>query len=471
MDAARVSVCLAIFKLMCNRSLNNEVIVLSIYMRDCAYQLSEVLTDIFNTSLLLASVPTCLKTATIVPVPKCSTVTGLNDYRPIALTPVVMKCFERLVMAHIKDSIDVTVDPHQYAYKKNRSTDDAISSVVHTALTHLESRNSYVRLLFLDFSSAFNTIIPQILVQKLSSLGLSPTLGNWVLDFLTNRPQTVRIHNTISSSITLSTGSPQGCVLSPLLFTLLTYDCSARHPSCHIVKFADDTAVVGRIINNDESEYREEVEHLVQWCRGNNLCINVKKTKEMVVDFRRDRRPLSPLYIGGVAVEVVSSFRYLGVYIAEDLTWSANTTRLVRKAHQRLYFLRKLRRAGLGSSVLRIFYHCAVESVLCTCITVWHGSCTAAEKRALQRVVRAAQRTVGSRLPTITDLYTARCRGRALRIMKDSTHPAHGYCSRCVRLLQSESQFDCFSLLCCCAVCDCSSAFFIESLPYFHSVV
>ncbi len=161
----------------------------------------------------------------------------------------------------------------------------------------------------------------------------------------------------------------------------------------------------------------------MQWCRGNNLCINVKKTKEMVVDFRRDRRPLPPLYIGGVAVEVVSSFRYLGVYITEDLTWSANTTRLVRKAHQRLYFLRKLRRAGLGSSVLRSFYHCAVESVLCTCITVRHGSWMV---RALQRVVRAAQRTVGSRLPTITDLYTARCRGRALHIMKDSTHPAHG---------------------------------------------
>jgi len=118
-------------------------------------------------------------------------------------------------MAHIKDSIDITVDSHQYAYKKNHSTDDAISSVVHTALTHLESRNSYVRLLFLDFSSAFNTIIPQTLVQKLSSLGLSPTLGNWVLDFLINIPQTVRIHITISSSITLSTGSPQGCVLSP----------------------------------------------------------------------------------------------------------------------------------------------------------------------------------------------------------------------------------------------------------------
>ncbi|KAI3374499.1 hypothetical protein L3Q82_006318 [Scortum barcoo] len=130
-------------------------------LKGCAYQLTEVLTDIFNTSLQQAAVPTCLKTATIIPIPKTSTVTGLNDYRPVALTPIVMKCFERLVMAHIKDCVDVTVDPHQYAYRKNRSTEDAISSVVHTALTHLENKDSYVRLLFVDFTSAFNTIIPQ----------------------------------------------------------------------------------------------------------------------------------------------------------------------------------------------------------------------------------------------------------------------------------------------------------------------
>ncbi|KAI3368442.1 hypothetical protein L3Q82_025454 [Scortum barcoo] len=117
-----------------------------------------------------AAVPTCLKTATIIPIPKTSTVTGLNDYRPVALTPIVMKCFERLVMAHIKDCVDATVDPHQYAYRKNRSTEDAISSVVHTALTHLENKDSYVRLLFVDFTSAFNTIIPQTLVQKLTTL-------------------------------------------------------------------------------------------------------------------------------------------------------------------------------------------------------------------------------------------------------------------------------------------------------------
>ncbi|KAI4879135.1 hypothetical protein NFI96_007722 [Prochilodus magdalenae] len=357
-------------------------------LRECADQISEVLADIFNVSLTQAAVPTCLKTTTIIPVPKSSTVTGLNDYRPIALTPIVTKCFERLVMTHIKATIDVTVDPHQYAYRRNRSTDDAISSVVHTALTHLEQKDSYVRMLFVDFTSAFNTMIPQTLTGKLFSLGLRSSLCNWVLDFLTNRPQSVRIHNLSSSTTILSTGSPQGCVLSPLLFTLLTYDCSPIHPGCHIVKFADDTAVVGCITNSDESGYRQEVEHLEGWCRKNNLCINVKKTKEMIVDFRRGRHAHLPLHVGGSAVEVVSSYRYLGVH----LTCSNNTSSLVRKAHQRLYFLRRLRRAGLGSPVLTSFYRCVVESVLCSSINVWHGSCSAADRKALQRVVKAAQR-------------------------------------------------------------------------------
>ena len=235
----------------------------------------------------------------------------------------------------------------------------------------------------------------------------------------------MRVHDVSSSPITLSTGSPQGCVLSPLLFTLLTHDCSARHPSCLIVKYADDTAVVGCITNNDESNYRQEVVQLERWCRDNNLCINAKKTKEMIVDFRKGRHLPPPLHIEGTAVEVVSSFRYLGVHIANDLSWSTNTACLIKKAHQRLYFLRRLRHAGLGSSVLSSFYRCVVESVLSSCINVWHGSCSAAEKKALQRVVKAAQRTVGRNLPSTTDVYKARCRKRASCIMEDPTHPSH----------------------------------------------
>ncbi len=142
-------------------------------------------------------------------------------------------------------------------------------------------------MLFIDFTSAFNTIIPQQLINKFNLLGLNNSLCNWILDFLTGRPQSVRVGHNTSSTTTLSTGAPQGCVLSPLFFTLLTHDCTNKFSSNHIIKFADDTSVVGLISNNDETHYREEVAQLAEWCGANNLSLNVGKTKEVVMDFRR----------------------------------------------------------------------------------------------------------------------------------------------------------------------------------------
>jgi hypothetical protein len=104
---------------------------------------------------------------TIVPVPKEAKITCLNDYRPRALTSVAMKCFERLVMAHINSILPDTLDPLQFAYLPNRSTDDAISIVLHTVLSHLDKRNTYMRMLFIDYSSALNTIVPSKLLTKL----------------------------------------------------------------------------------------------------------------------------------------------------------------------------------------------------------------------------------------------------------------------------------------------------------------
>ncbi|KAK3524860.1 hypothetical protein QTP86_010093 [Hemibagrus guttatus] len=111
-------------------------------LRECAEQLADVFTDIFNISLSSAVVPTCLKTTTIVPVPKKSTVSCLNDYRPIALTPIVMKCFERLVMRHSKTQIPPSLDPLQFAYHPNCYTDDAITTTLHLSLTHLDNKDT-----------------------------------------------------------------------------------------------------------------------------------------------------------------------------------------------------------------------------------------------------------------------------------------------------------------------------------------
>jgi hypothetical protein len=97
----------------------------------------------FNLSLSESVIPTCFKQTSMVPVPKNTKGTCLNDYRPMVLTSVAMKCFERLVMAHIKTIIPETLDQLQFVYHPNISTDDAISIALHTALSHLDNRNTY----------------------------------------------------------------------------------------------------------------------------------------------------------------------------------------------------------------------------------------------------------------------------------------------------------------------------------------
>jgi hypothetical protein len=96
-------------------------------------------------------------------------------------------------------------------------------------------------MLFIDYSSALNTMVPSMLIIKLEALGLNHALCNWVLDFLTGLPQVVKVGNITSTLLILNTGAPQGCVLSPLMYSLFTHDCLAKHASNSIIKFADDS--------------------------------------------------------------------------------------------------------------------------------------------------------------------------------------------------------------------------------------
>ncbi|KAK1796912.1 hypothetical protein P4O66_000991 [Electrophorus voltai] len=408
-------------------------------LKACADQLAPVFTNIFNLSLTLGIIPSSFKSSTIVPLPKKPRPSGLNDYRPVALTSVVMKCFEKLVRDFITSSLPASMDPLQFAYCHNRSTDDAIAHLLHTTLTHLDKgRGNYVKMLFVDYSSAFNTIIPSLLTTKLGDLGLHTSLCDWISNFLTDRPQSERVGNCASSTLTLSTGAPQGCVLSPLLYSLHTYDCTATSSSTIIVKFADDTVVMGLISDNNERAYLEEIKHLENWCQENNLLLNVSKTKDLIVDYsKKQERHYQPVRISGTMVERVDSFRYLGVHISQDLSWSRHTKSLAKKARQRLYHLKRLRGFRLPSKLLRNFYTCTIESILTGNITVWFGNSTKQDRQALQRVVRSAERITHTELPDLQSIYYKWCQTKARRIVKDPTHPNN----RLFSLLRSGKRF------------------------------
>ncbi|KAL0150808.1 hypothetical protein M9458_053890 [Cirrhinus mrigala] len=307
---------------------------------------------------------------------------------------------------NIKTSLPNTLNLLQFAYRPNRSTDDAISSTLHLALTHLKNKDSYVRMLFTDFSSAFNTIIPQQLINKLNLLGLNTSLCNWILDFLTGRPQ------LCAQPASLHTADPR-------------LHCQVQLQPHHNHKFADDMIAVGLISNNNETHYRDEMAQLAEWCGTNNLSLTVSKTKEIVMDFRRNSVDHPPLTSHSSTVERVSSTKFLGVYITEDLIWTTNTMSLSKRAQQHLHFFCRLKRASLPSPILTTFYRGTIESVLTSCITVWYGNCSAADRKTLQWTMNTAANIISAPLPSILDIFLARCSSKATVIVKDSTYPFH----------------------------------------------
>ena len=139
----------------------------------------------------------------------------------------------------------------------------------------------------MDFSSAFNSIIPQTLCSKLSQLTVPSVFYKWIYSFLTDRSQQVRLGQFTSDTRAISTGASQGCVLSLLLFSVYTNDCTSTDPFVKLLKFADVTSVIGLIRDRDESAYRQQVDQLLLWCSQNTLEVNTLKSVEMFVDFRR----------------------------------------------------------------------------------------------------------------------------------------------------------------------------------------
>ncbi len=98
----------------------------------------------------------------------------------------------------------------------------------------------------------------------------------------------------------------------------------------------------------------------------------------------------------------------------------------MKKAQQqRLFFLRKLKKAKVPSQLLVNFYRSIIESIFCHCITVWYTSCTIQNRRDLARIVKSAQRIVGTKLPDLDNIYASRLYRKASNIIKDSTHPSH----------------------------------------------
>jgi len=392
-------------------------------LKSFAEELSPAWHKLFQLSIDTCTIPQLWKKTIIIPVPKKACPQENNDYRPVALTSNVFKSLEKLMIDELRIDVGKNVDKYQFAYTKKRSTSDALATITHLTVKHLESPAAYARLLFVDFSSAFNSIQPDILLRKLVQLKVNPFLIRWYHSFLSDRPQQVKFNSSLSDIALCSIGAPQGCVSSPFLFTLYTNDCISHEPNQYIVKFSDDTVLLS-LLNKESSLYVHQVavDRFVGWCDSHQLHINTQKTVEMLVD-PKSVGDQSPVAIHGHDIRQVTSFKYLGMYIDNDLSWRTQITNVCARIHQRLYFLRRLRVFGVGKSIMLIFYRATIESVLRYGITSWFGNLSVKSKTQLFNLVKTAGKIMGTAPPlNPQELFDQATTRQAKNIISDTNH-------------------------------------------------
>jgi len=211
---------------------------------------------------------------------------------------------------------------------------------------------------------------PHILIERLAAeFELPHQILLLLLNFLTDRTQRVSVNGHLSQAIISNTGSPQGCVLSPL-FIMYTDSCRSSQPGSYLAKFSDDTALLS-LFQGPHCNHGLALTSFVKWCDFNFLDLNVEKTKQLVIDFRKVKGEPEPSVIHGKEVQLVDTYKYLGTVYDNQLKCHANTEVIVKKGQQRVHLLRMLNSFSVSKVILRTFYQSFIESLLTFSFTCW----------------------------------------------------------------------------------------------------
>lgn len=189
-----------------------------------------------------------------------------------------------------------------------------------------------------------------------------------------------------------------------------------------MLKFADDTVLVS-LLQDEDNEHGPVIVDFVEWCNSHSLQLNVNKTKDMVLDFRKTAQTSLPTVINGTVVEMVDSYKYLGTIIDNRLNFEQNTSQICKKGAQRLYFLRRLNFFNVDKTLMVLFYRSFIESVLSFCLVSFYENLSVQNKTRLNRAVVEASRVIGQKQMSLTDIYTKQVLNKARSILSLPDHP------------------------------------------------
>lgn len=293
--------------------------------------ISQAISDLFNDSCREGSFPDNLKSARITPIHKNGDRKSVNNYRPISTLPLLSKIFEKLMYSRLYSflSKNQILAEHQFGFRLNRNTSDAVLQFLDYAYDSLDKGNQ-VMAIFLDLKKAFDTVNHKILLDKLNHLGIRGISHKWFCSYLENRNQLVSVNKVSSDVSKVFTGVPQGSVIGPLLFLIYINDMSRCSKLLDFIHFADDTTLFAthKDINQLVTIVDTELAKIDTWLRSNRLSLNVSKTTYMILS-RNSGTNQAPR-IRDMPLTKVSSMKFLGITIDDKLSFHIHCNNVAR---------------------------------------------------------------------------------------------------------------------------------------------
>ena len=286
---------------------------------------SPMLSQIFNECLIEGIFPDCLKTAQITPVHKKDSLIEIENYRPISLLSNIGKLFEKLLHDRIYKFFEKEnlLFNKQFGFRKHHNTSHAIIALTESIRNSLRKKEYSVGV-FVDLQKAFDTVEHDILIKKLDTYGLRGTSNNLLKSYLSNRKHNVKIRKSISKSLDLKHGVPQGSVLGPLLFLIYINDLHRAIDHSETYHFADDTCLLNK--NTSLKQLNKQTNHdlrrLVDWLRCNKISLNASKTE--IILFKGKHEVIEKklhFKLSGQKLTLKNHVKYLGIYLDEHLDW------------------------------------------------------------------------------------------------------------------------------------------------------
>ena len=334
--------------------------------KEAASILAKPLCYLMNLSYQSHVVPNTWIKFDVIPTPKTLPV-NIDQLRPISLLPIPMKIFEKLILTANKPSILQNIDDQQFGFKPLSSSTCALIDIDNYIRKQLDLNSTKaVCLVTLDFSKAFDKIDHSILIEKMIQMkNINKDCGidlNWLISYFTHRTQRVRINNTVSNERSASSGVPQGSHLAPYLFDLYVADLSTSNSKSRLTKFADDTSLMFTLQNaEDLIELNDEMSFIFDWAEKNKLPINHSKCKVLFFKKSNPFKCLLPNNIFGI--NTCKNLTLLGITFNENLCFKDHFNQILKRATQRLYFLRVLKTYYTKENLWKIF-NTLIRSIL-----------------------------------------------------------------------------------------------------------